>query len=121
MRQQFPIACSELVKLNSNVIVLLGDIGHFSFRHFQNEHPDNFYNLGIAEQALIGVASGLASLGMIPIVHSIAPFITERCYEQIKIDIGYQNPKMKKIAYHLLIFFLIKFYIVLNKHVLYLK
>ncbi len=91
MRQQFPIICSELTSQKDNVVVLIGDIGHYSFREYQNKFPKNFYNLGIAEQALIGVASGLSSGGFIPIVHSIAPFVTERCYEQIKIDIGYQN------------------------------
>lgn len=91
MRQHFPVICSELTSQMDNVVVLIGDIGHYSFREFQNKFPRNFYNLGIAEQALMGIASGLSSNGHIPIVHSIAPFVTERCYEQIKIDIGYQN------------------------------
>ena len=94
MRQQFPISCLELVKIKPNVLVLLGDIGHFGFRNFESQFPDNFFNLGIAEQSLIGIASGLSSNGFIPIVHSIAPFVTERCFEQIKIDIGYQNQEV---------------------------
>jgi transketolase len=94
MRQQFPISCLELVKNKSNVLVLLGDIGHFGFRNFETQFPNNFFNLGIAEQSLIGIASGLSSNGFIPIVHSIAPFVTERCFEQIKIDIGYQNQEV---------------------------
>jgi transketolase len=91
MRQQFPKSCIELVNITPNAIVLLGDIGHFGFRNFESQFPNNIFNLGIAEQSLIGIASGLSSNGFIPIVHSIAPFVTERCFEQIKIDIGYQN------------------------------
>jgi transketolase len=43
------------------------------------------------EQSMIGVASGLSKAGFIPFVHSIAPFITERCYEQLKLNLGYEN------------------------------
>ncbi len=47
--------------------------------------------MGILEQTMIGVASGLGSSGFIPFVHSIAPFITERCFEQLKLNLGYEN------------------------------
>lgn len=90
MRNQF---AKTLIELGSDkkLVVLIGDISHFLLRDFQNLYPDRFYNLGIAEQSMMSLASGLAMHGFYPIVHSIAPFITERAFEQIKDDICYQG------------------------------
>ncbi len=76
---------------DERVVILLGDIGVFSFREAFAHDPSRIYNLGILEQSMIGVAAGLAEKGFIPFVHSIAPFITERCLEQIKIDLAYES------------------------------
>ncbi len=91
MRQQFTATLSELMKTDERIAILLGDIGVFGFRHVFAEHPKRIYNIGILEQSTVGVASGLAMTGMIPVVHTIAPFLVERCYEQLKLDFGYQQ------------------------------
>ena len=91
MRQQFPVTVERLMGENDNIVTLLGDIGVWSFNSAKIKYPDRVYNIGILEQAMIGTAAGLAKTGMIPIVHTIAPFIVERAYEQLKLDFGYQK------------------------------
>jgi transketolase len=90
MRKQFYSYLSELFKNDPRISILLGDIGVFSFRECFQYDSKRIYNMGILEQAMVGVASGLSSLGLIPFIHSIAPFITERCYEQLKLNLGYE-------------------------------
>lgn len=91
MRKQLPITIYDLMRENPNIIILLGDIGVFSFKKISDEFPDRCINVGIMEQTMIGVASGLSIAGQLPIVHTIAPFLVERAYEQLKIDFGYQS------------------------------
>jgi transketolase len=70
---------------------MLGDIGVFGFRNELSSIPSRVYNIGILEQSMISVAAGMAKSGLIPFVHTIAPFIVERALEQIKNDFGYQE------------------------------
>ena len=91
MRKQLAKTVGEILDQDPRVALLLGDIGVFGFRNSFRDHPDRTYNLGILEQAIVGTAAGLAISGMIPIAHTIAPFLVERAYEQLKIDFGYQE------------------------------
>ena len=91
MRQQFTATVTSLEERDERVILLLNDIGVWAFRHLKAAYPNRVHNLGILEQASIGVSAGLALTGYIPIFHTIAPFIVERGYEQLKDDFGYQN------------------------------
>lgn len=91
MRKQLVKTVGELLDRDERTALLLGDIGVFGFRNSFRDHPDRVYNLGILEQAIVGAAAGLAISGMIPIAHTIAPFLVERAYEQLKIDFGYQK------------------------------
>lgn len=75
---------------DSRVAVLLGDIGVWGFRRAFAEWPSRIFNIGVCEQSMVGLAAGMAMEGMTPIMHSIAPFVVERCYEQLKIDLCYQ-------------------------------
>lgn len=91
MRKQFVTTVEDKLARDPNVVLLLGDIGVFGFQKAFGAHPDRVYNIGILEQSTVGVASGLAKVGLVPVVHTIAPFLVERSFEQLKIDFGYQQ------------------------------
>src|SRR6266568_1550695 len=91
MRKQFVKTVTDLLRQDNRVVLLLGDIGVYGFRDAFKEFPDRVYNVGILEQSTVSMAAGLAQAGMIPIVHTIAPFLVERAFEQLKIDFGYQR------------------------------
>jgi transketolase len=91
MRKQFVETFESIVENDPNIVMLLGDIGVFGFRNSLKKFPERVYNIGILEQSTVGLAAGLSRAGLIPIIHTIAPFLVERAYEQIKIDFGYQK------------------------------
>ena len=91
MRKQFVKTVEDIMTKDKKLIILLGDIGVFGFRNVFKNHPDRIYNIGILEQATIGMAAGLSKTGFIPLVHTITPFIVERALEQIKIDFAFQK------------------------------
>ena len=97
MRTEFANICKDLIK-DEKTVLLLGDISHFLLRESESIAPDRFFNVGICEQSIIGMAAGLAMEGYKPIVHTIAPFMVERAYEQIKIDLGYQNTNVTLVS-----------------------
>ena len=91
MRKQLVESVEKLIDMDERVMLLLGDIGVHGFRNAFQRHPKRVINIGILEQSTIGVAAGFSILGFIPIFHTIAPFIVERAYEQLKVDFGYQK------------------------------
>jgi len=91
MRQEFADTMLEVGQKDSNLVVLIGDIGHFALQPFARKCPGRFYNIGICEQTMVNMAAGLSKVGFFPVVHTIAPFIVERSFEQIKDDFGYQK------------------------------
>ena len=91
MRKQFVKSIQNILYNNPKTALLLGDIGVFGFREELKNLPNRVYNIGILEQAMIGVAAGFSKSGIIPFVHTIAPFMVERSLEQLKIDFGYEN------------------------------
>jgi transketolase len=91
MRKIFPKIMNDLAQKDDKLVVLIGDVGHGGLLQFQKQYPDRFYNLGIAEQSMVGIAAGLALGGMHPVCFTIAPFLIERAFEQIKIDLCYQK------------------------------
>jgi transketolase len=91
MRKQFVKTVESIMEKDDRVVLLLGDIGVFGFRNVFKQYPERAYNIGICEQAMTSLAAGLAKEGFIPILHSIAPFVVERCYEQLKVDLCYQG------------------------------
>lgn len=98
MRKQFVRTMERLMDRDDRIVVLLGDIGVFGFRNVFQKHPARIFNIGICEQAMTGLAAGLAKEGLIPVIHSIAPFVVERCLEQIKIDLGCQRLGVKIVS-----------------------
>ncbi|MDP7578264.1 MAG: transketolase C-terminal domain-containing protein [SAR202 cluster bacterium] len=91
MRNAFARSVSDLADDHSAIILLAGDIGNRLFDGYKEHHPDRFYNCGVAEAGMIGIAGGLAASGLHPITYTITPFNTMRCLEQIRLDICYPN------------------------------
>ncbi len=71
-----------------NVIFMTADMGAFSLNAFKKDLSSQYINVGVAEQNLVSIAAGLALGGKKVFIYSIAPFVTQRCYEQIKIDLS---------------------------------
>jgi transketolase len=93
MRSKFADICLKVIE-DEKTVIMVGDISHYLLRETHEYAPDRFFNIGICEQSMVSIASGLAMKGMQPIIHTIAPFLVERAYEQIKVDIGYQNTEV---------------------------
>lgn len=89
MRERFYATAEELVEQDERIAVVLADIGVGRMREAERAHPDRMINVGIREQLMVGVASGLALTGFRPIVHSYAPFVVERPFEMLKLDLGH--------------------------------
>ena len=81
----------KLAAEDESIILLFGDVSVYLFDDFRQQYPDRFFNLGICENSIISVSGGLNSQGFTPFVHTIAPFLTERSYEQIKLDLCYNQ------------------------------
>lgn len=84
MRPAFVEALLELAERDASVVLLTGDLGYTVLEPFANRHPDRFFNVGVAEQNMMGLATGLASSGFTPFVYSIATFASMRAYEFIR-------------------------------------
>lgn len=91
IRQQFADTVFSIGKKNNKIVVFVGDISHGIMQPFAKRFPNRYYNIGICEPAMVNVAAGLSKMGLIPIVHTITPFLIERSFEQIKLDFGYQK------------------------------
>ena len=98
MRTTFVKTLIELARKDDNIFLLTPDMGYSVLEPFRDEFPERFLNTGIAEQNTIGVAAGLALTGKIVYVYSIIPFVTMRCYEQVRLDLAYNNTNVKLIG-----------------------
>lgn len=81
----------EEAKSNPNLYLLVGDLGWSVVEPFQSRYPSQFYNIGVAEQNMVGVGAGLASEGSHVFAYSIGSFPTWRCAEQLRNDIDYHK------------------------------
>ena len=91
-REELGKAAVELGGLHDNCMVLAADLARTCHvEGFQELRPDNFLNVGICEQNMVGIAAGLAFEGKVPIVTTIAPFIYMRACEQVRTDVCYNN------------------------------
>lgn len=84
MRVTFAETLAELAASDRRIVLLTGDVGFMALDAFVTQHPDRFFNAGVAEQNMIGLATGLAEAGFIPFVYSITPFAVLRPYEFIR-------------------------------------
>lgn len=94
MRKQFFATLHRLMADDKRIVLLLGGVGAWAARDIQRDYPGRCYDLGLREQAIIGMAAGMAKAGLLPVVYGIAPFFVERAFEQIKVDIGYNRMKV---------------------------
>lgn len=89
----------ELPKVNKNVVVIVADqMSPAGLEYFRDQQSERFFNIGIAEQNLIGVASGMAKEGLSPFVLAQAVFVTGRCFDQIRVNLAYMQFGVKVVG-----------------------
>ena len=98
MRDTFIRVLLEIARENPRVILMTGDLGFKVLDEFRAECPRQFYNVGVAEQNLTGVAAGLALSGHVVFTYSIGNFPTLRCLEQVRNDVCYHNADVKIVT-----------------------
>jgi transketolase len=91
MRNAFADEITSLAAADPSIVLLSGDIGNRLFDRFKEIAPDRFYNCGVAEANMVGVAAGMAMCGLRPVAYTITPFITYRVIEQIRDDLCYHH------------------------------
>jgi len=91
MRERSLKAIHRLATEDPRVVFIGSDLGAGVLEEFRADFPDRFFMEGVSEQAIIGMAAGLAMEGYVPFVNTLATFLTRRCYEQIAIDLCLQN------------------------------
>jgi transketolase len=99
MRRCFGKIITELAERDDKIYVIVGDIGYQVFDEFRDKYPDRFINMGICEQSMIGVSAGMALEGLKPWVYTITPFLIERPFEQVKLDIDQQKVNVKLVGF----------------------
>lgn len=98
MRGWFAYELYQHMKKNKNIVLLTGDLGYGMFDTIKEDLPDQFINCGAAEQAMMGMAVGLALEGKIPVVYSITTFLLYRPFETIRTYINHEKIPVKLIG-----------------------
>lgn len=100
-RQAYGEALLELGREHKNIVVLDADLsGSTMTKHFAGEFPDRFFNVGVAEQNLVGMAAGFALSGLVPFASSFAMFLSGRAWEIIRNSVAYPRTNVKLVASH---------------------
>ena len=98
MRDAFLAALTSLAEKDKDVVLLTGDLGYGVFEEFESRFPGQYFNVGVAEQNMTGVASGLSLEGKKVVTYSIGNFPTLRCLEQIRNDACYHDANITIVA-----------------------
>ena len=100
-RSGFGAGLTQLGRTNPNVVALCADLtGSLNMTDFQNENPERFFQIGIAEANMIGIAAGMTIGGKIPFTGTFANFSTSRVYDQIRQSVAYSGKNVKICASH---------------------
>ena len=91
MRDAFAKEMTDLATQRPELALLSGDIGNRMFDSFKEVAPGRFFNCGIAEANLMSMAAGMALSGLRPVIYTITPFTTTRCFEQIRVGVAYHQ------------------------------
>lgn len=91
MRTTFIETLTEMAREDDKIMCVIGDTGFSVFEAFEKEFKDRFVNVGIAEQNFVSFGAGLAAMGMKPYIYNVVSFMTLRSFEQIELDICYQD------------------------------
>lgn len=98
MRNAFINCLLEQASIDPRIFLITPDLGFSILEPFATTFPHRFLNVGIAEQNAVGVAVGLALSGKLVYVYSIIPFVTMRCFEQIRIDVAYMDTNVRLVG-----------------------
>lgn len=98
MRDRFLATLTEAAAYDDRIMLVTGDLGFAVIDRFAQAYPNRFLNVGVAEQNMIGVSTGLALLGFVPFTYSIANFSFMRCLEQIRNDAAYHQANVKVVS-----------------------
>ncbi|UOF90266.1 transketolase family protein [Fodinisporobacter ferrooxydans] len=100
-REGYAKSLIEIAKTNDKIVVLDGDCAKSNLTNlFGAEYPDRFFNMGIAEQDIVGTAAGLALGGKIPFANAYANFLTGRAWDQMRISVCYSNLNVKIVGHN---------------------
>ena len=91
MRNAFADEITKLGADDTRVVLLSGDIGNKLFDKFKQQAGNRFLNCGVAEANMMSIAAGMALSGLRPVIYTITPFTTTRCFEQIRVDVCYHD------------------------------
>ncbi|MDO8688300.1 MAG: transketolase family protein, partial [Dehalococcoidales bacterium] len=101
LREAYGHTLVELGRENPDIVVLDADLSKSTMTHFfAKEFPGRFFDCGIAEQNMVGIAAGLAASGKIPFASSFAVFVPGHCFDQIRMSIAYSRFNVKLVATH---------------------
>jgi len=100
-RDAFGEALREVGKQNDKIVVVDGDVSNSTRTEwFGQDHPERFFNVGIAESNMVGVAAGLAASGKVPVVASFACFILCNAYDQLRMSVAFPGLNVKAVGSH---------------------
>lgn len=98
MREAFFKTIEEVADIRDDIFILTGDLGFKLFDSFRGKYPDRFFDVGVAEANMIGIAAGLALSGKQVYCYSITPFLVMRAFEQIRVDVAYHNANVRLVG-----------------------
>src|SRR3972149_8068803 len=100
-REAYGEALRDLGKANPNVVALDADLSKSTMsKYFAQEFPDRFFNVGIAEANMVGIAAGLALCGKVPFASSFACFVMCKAFDQLRMSVAYPNVNVKIVGSH---------------------